>query len=193
MRAPALALCLACLAAPLAAQEGLRPGDAARLNGFEESAARGLLAALAGGAPGDVQSLSGALSGKPEVALDQSLAGEWQCRTLKLGGLSDLIVYSYFKCRFTLRPDGVGFEKLTGSQRTRGTIRYLDGRAVYVGVGYVAGEDPPPYAELPADFQPDGRVETEVALFERVGPDRARLMFPAPATESEFDILELRR
>ncbi|APE44293.1 DUF4893 domain-containing protein [Sulfitobacter alexandrii] len=189
---PALALLLTATAAP--AQVDLRAADAARLDGFESAAGRALLQALAGGAEGDVAALVTALSGTPQVAFDETLAGDWSCRTMKLGGISALVVYTDFRCRFTLRPDGTfAFEKLTGSQLTHGTISFREGRAVYVGVGYVADETPADYADLPADFVSDGRVQTDVAVFERVSPRRARLMFPAPAVESDFDILELTR
>jgi hypothetical protein len=187
-------LAAAALLFPLAAAaQDLRPGDAARLDAFDESAGEALLSALSGGTSGDVAALTRALSGTPQIAFDESLVGEWNCRTMKLGGLTSLVVYTPFRCRITAGPTGFDFEKLTGSQLTRGTITLRNGRAVYVGVGYVRGEDPPAYADLPADFRSDGRVQTDVAIFERVGPGRARLMFPYPATESTFDILELTR
>ncbi len=192
-RLAALLALLVCSGAAFA-QGDLRPGDAARLDRFDASAGSALLQALSGGAPEDVAALTKALSGTAQVAFDETLAGDWSCRTMKLGGLSPLLVYTDFKCRFTIRPDGsFGFEKLTGSQRTRGTITFREGRAIYAGVGYIADEDPADYADLPADFTSDGRVQTNVAVFERVSPSRARLMFPAPAVESDFDILELTR
>jgi hypothetical protein len=175
------------------AQVDLRADDAARLERFTKTAGAALLQALASGATDDVAALTTALGGTPQVALDQDLAGDWQCRTLKLGGMTNLVVYTQFKCRFTFQSDGVAFEKLTGSQRTKGVITYLDGRAVYVGMGFVADATPPDYGDLPAAFVSDGRIQTNVALFERVSPTRARLMFPAPAVESDFDILELTR
>jgi hypothetical protein len=152
-----------------------------------------LLAAMAGGSRSDVAALSGALSGAPQIAFDESLIGDWKCRTMKLGGPTALTVYTNFNCRFSVGETGFDFEKLSGSQRTRGTIQLRDGRAIYVGVGFVAGEAPPAYADLPDDFQSDGKVQTQVAVFERVSPTRARLMFPSPAVESNFDILELTR
>lgn len=175
------------------AQVDLRAYDAARLDRFTQTAGAALLQALASGAADDVAALTTALGGAPQVALAQDLAGDWQCRTMKLGGMTNLVVYTQFKCRFTLQSDGVAFEKLTGSQRTKGVITYRDGRAVYVGMGFVADATPPDYGDLPATFVSDGRIQTNVALFERVSPTRARLMFPAPAVESDFDILELTR
>jgi len=152
-----------------------------------------LLEAIAGGARADVAALTGALAGTPQVAFDPSLAGEWRCRTMKLGGLTRLVVYTNFKCRMTLDNTGVTFEKLSGSQRTSGRIEMREGRAVYLGVGHVSSEEPQDYAKLPPDFEGTSTVFPDVAVFERISERRARLMFPAPVNESDFDILELTR
>ncbi len=187
-----LTLC-SVLALPAAAETPLRPADAARLDGFTAAAGGAVLQALSGGSPADVTALTQALSGTPQIAFDESLNGDWTCRTLKLGGGTALVVYSPFKCRFDIENNGFRFEKLTGSQRTKGKVTFRDGRAVYVGMGYVAGQTPPDYADLPDDFVSDGSVQTDVAILERISPTRARLMFPSPAVESDFDILELTR
>lgn len=178
---------------PLWAQSDLRPEDAARLDGYATAAGRALLQAMSAGSASDVAALSQALSGTAQIAFDETLAGDWNCRTLKLGGLAALVVYTNFKCRFSIGTEGFDFEKLSGSQRTKGTIRLRDGRAIYTGVGYVSDQTPPAYADLPADFTSDGTVQTQVAVFERISPTRARLSFPSPAIESDFDILELTR
>lgn len=188
-----LALILAVLASPLAAQDTLRPEDAARLDGFKTAAGDAFLQAFSGGTPSDVDALATALSGTADIAFDPSLIGEWNCRTMKLGGLAPLTVYTNFRCRFAAGSTGFTFEKLSGSQRTKGVIQLRDGRAIYTGVGFVAGEDPPAYTELPANFTSDGKIQTDIAVFERISPTRARLMFPSPANESDFDILELTR
>jgi hypothetical protein len=188
----ALILALALFPGALAAQD-IRQPEATRLARYEASAGYALLQAMASGAPGDVAALTAALSGEPQAVFDESLHGDWNCRTMKLGGLADLVIYTPFKCRFTIQNDGFRFEKLTGSQLTRGKVTLIDGRAIYLGVGYVAGENPPDYADLPEDFQSDGRVQSDVAILERISPTRARLLFPAPAVESDFDILELTR
>ena len=181
------------LGGPLQAQTDMRPDDMARLARFDAAAGDALLQALSGGAPEDVTQLVGALSGAPIVAFDETMQGEWNCRTLKLGKTLPLVVYRNFSCHFTLHLDGFRFEKRTGSQRTKGMIRMLDGRAIYLGVGFVAGQNPPDYPDLPADFRSDGSVQSQVAVFERVSATHARMMFPSPAVESDFDILELTR
>lgn len=187
-----LALCAA-LSSPALAQDRLRPDDAARLDGYSGALGQSLIEALAGGSAPDVSALTKALSGRPDIAFDETLAGNWKCRTIKMGGIAPLVVYTPFDCVFEIAAGGFTFEKLSGSQRTKGSIQLRNGRAIYVGVGYVAGQNPPAYADLPADFTSDGTIQTQIAVFERISPTRARLLFPAPAVESNFDILELTR
>ena len=174
------------------AQE-IRSQEQARLDRFERLAGTALLEAMAQSEASDVAALSGALAGVPQVAFDPSLNGEWKCRTMKLGGAPQLVVYSNFKCRMSLDNTGVVFEKLSGSQRTSGRIEMREGRAVYLGVGYVASEEPQNYADLDPAFEGSGTITPDVAVFERISDRRARLMFPAPVNENDFDILELTR
>ena len=186
-------LAVALVSSVQAAEAVLRPQEQSRLARFDEIAGRALLEAMAGGAPADVAALAKALSGTPQIAFDESLGGDWNCRTMKLGGQSPLVVYTPFRCRLTFIGDGYSFEKLSGSQRTKGTITLRAGGAVYVGVGFVADQTPPDYADLEPDFEGNGEIQPDVAVFQRVSPTRARLMFPAPVVESDFDILELTR
>ena len=175
------------------AETTLRPVDSARLETFDAAFGDAMMQALNGGDAGDVAILTRALSGQPQVAFSADLQGDWSCRTIKLGGISPLVAYSPFKCRFTASNRGFTFAKLTGSQLTKGEITLREGRAIYAGVGYVRGETPPDYADLPEDFTSGGKVQSDVAVFQRVSPTRARLLFPSPAVESDFDILELTR
>jgi hypothetical protein len=180
-------------ASPALAQSDIRPEDRQRLDRFATTFGDAMLQALSGGAATDVAALTGALSGTPQIAFDESLPGDWKCRTMKLGGNTPLVVYTNFTCRFSIGSQGFDFEKLSGSQRTKGSILLRDGRAIYLGVGFAAGQTPSAYQDLPADFQSDGAIQTQIAVFERISSTRARLMFPAPAVESDFDILELTR
>lgn len=200
MKLPAFTLAMILLAggamtlpASGAAAQDIRPQEQGRLDRFERIAGEALLEALSAGASTDVAALSTALSGTPQIAFDPSLQGEWKCRTMKLGGVARLTVYSNFKCRMALDNTGVTFEKLSGSQRTSGRIEMRNGRAVYLGVGYVSNGSPQDYADLAPDFEGTGSITPDVAIFERVSETRARLMFPAPVNESDFDILELTR
>lgn len=193
MKRALIAGLVATLFAGAAGAQDIRPQERARLDRFERLAGTALMEGMAGGSAADVAQLVTALSGTPQVAFDASLAGDWRCRTIKLGGLTRLVVYTNFKCRMTLDNTGVAFEKLTGSQRTSGRIEMREGRAIYLGVGYSSTEAPQDYGQLAPDFEGTATVYPDVAVFERISATRARLIFPAPVNESDLDILELTR
>lgn len=173
--------------APMRAQEQIC------LDAYHASAGKAILEALSAGSLGDIDQLQTVLSGDAISPLATTLSGDWACRTFKLGGLSPLTVYAQFQCKFT--PDGTAFdfEKLTGSQRTIGRITMQDGAMVYLGVGYVADVAIMTYADLPPEEFGNGEYQPQVGLVEQTGPNTARILFPAPVTESGFDILYLTR
>ena len=67
-------------AAPAIAQDALRPQEQLRLDPFEATAGDALLQAFQSGSADDLAALSRALSGTPQVAFDEGLAGDWSCR-----------------------------------------------------------------------------------------------------------------
>lgn len=179
-----------------AEQAGLRPADRDRLDRVETALGRGLRAALAEGSAEDTATLAAALVGKPAPADPGALAGNWTCRTIKTGGPAPLVVYGEFRCRASASPDGqMTFEKLTGSQRVKGEVVTDGDRLLLVGVGYIAGDTPPGYADLPAEVDPAAaqQVLPSPGIIEMTGPDSGRILFPWPLVESDFDILVLRR
>jgi hypothetical protein len=198
-KAKHLALALSVLPLQVLAQDlptdmPIRPADEERLAAYHAAAGDALLQTLSEGEKADLDAMVGALSGKALQA-DQAvpvLAGEWWCRMIKAGGLLPVTAYSPFRCRMTTYG---GFEKLTGSQRTKGQI-YRDGdRLVYLGTGFIAGDMPPDYAELPeqADIQADPQRLPEVGVVEMVSRTKGRILFPSPQLESRFNILLLTR
>jgi hypothetical protein len=114
------------------------------------------------------------------------MVGDWQCRTIKAGGLAKLVVYGWFKCRVSDDGSGWMLEKVSGSQRTKGRS-FDDGekRLIYLGSFHVAGATAKPYASGPESDQ--------VGYAFRTGPQEWRIEFPAPYYESKLDILEFRR
>ncbi|SEN48477.1 DUF4893 domain-containing protein [Palleronia pelagia] len=192
LRASLLALSLLAVAPAWAAPQ-IRAADADRLARFEEAAGRALLVALSEGDAADIDVLTRALSGRP---LAPAPNGDWNCRTIKLGGLSGLVAYTDFRCRITqVGPTEWRFEKLTGSQRTVGTISMIEGRLIYLGAGHTGEAPATDYAGLPdtqTAVEPNQTIP-QVAVFEQTSGTSARLMFPYPLLESEFDLLYLTR
>ncbi len=188
-------LCLlAVLAATSATAQEVRPADADRLARTDALLGASLRWAFASGAPGDVAVLVEALSGAEEGFAPE---GDWNCRTMKLGGNLPLVVYGNFRCRITADgPDRWRLEKLTGSQFTAGTLTLREDGILYLGTGYVEGGPATDYAGLPPGDQTPvepGQTTADVGWFEQMGPNRARLLLPDPILESDFDILYLTR
>jgi hypothetical protein len=165
----------------------ITPADQARLDKYVETKSKAVEAAKKNGAPEDVAQLDKTLSAPTLVfSEDFDMAGNWQCRTTKLGNDPALVVYGWFKCRVSDDGSGWMLEKTSGSQRTQGRFyTESDKRLTYLGTGYIAGEKPKKYGAGPASDQ--------VGYAYRTGKNEFRIEFPAPAYESVMDILELKR
>jgi hypothetical protein len=160
--------------------------DAARLDAYRAIRAKALDEAKAGGTSENVKTLEEIVSRPALSFADFDLMGEWQCRTVKAGGLASLVFYDWFRCRVTDEGLGWTLEKLSGSQRTKGRFFTEDDtRLMYLGSFFIAGETPPIYGA-------GGETDQAGYVF-REGEDRWRIEFPAPARESKLDILEFRR
>lgn len=116
--------------------------------------------------------------------------GDYRCRTVKLGsqggdeGLG-YVVYGWFRCRIEDTPQGLRFSKLTGSQRPAGLIfPETDRRMILLGSMALASE---PTADSYGQ-RPDRDV---IAVVERIGEARWRLVVPWPQAESNLDLIEL--
>jgi hypothetical protein len=189
MRACLLAALLALPAASAGAdgvvQRLITPADKARLENHEATR-KEALAEAKDGAPADVAELDTALAAGPVSWSDFDMVGNWQCRTIKAGGLARLVVYGWFKCR--VFDDGSGWmvEKVSGSQRTRGRLdTESDTRLIYLGSFHVAADAAKPYGSGPESDQ--------VGYAFRTGPQAWRIELPAPYYESKLDILEFQR
>ena len=116
--------------------------------------------------------------------------GAYRCRTVKLGsqggdeGLG-YVVYGWFACRIEQTSAGLKFSKLTGSQRPSGLLfPENDRHMVFLGSMALASE--------PAARSYGQRPERDmVAVVERIGERRWRMVIPWPANESNLDLIEL--
>ena len=160
--------------------------DEARLEKFDAYRTEALAEARRDGAPDDLATLDGIIDVDILPWSGFDLTGNWQCRTIKLGGSSGIVVYGWFRCKVTDDGSGWRLQKTTGSQRTTG--RFFDeGEKVMtdLGTGSVNEDTPPRYGAGP-DSDQVGRAY-------RTGDQGWRIEFPAPRYESKFDILEFRR
>lgn len=116
--------------------------------------------------------------------------GTYRCRTVKLGsqgGEAGLgyVVYDWFACRIEATPNGLKFAKETGSQRPSGLLFPEDDRHM-VMLGSVALASEPPANSY--GQRPDRDL---IAVLERIGDRRWRLVLPWPQNESNLDLIEL--
>lgn len=163
----------------------ITPADKTRLEKYDATR-KEALAQAKGGLKREVDILDAVAAPTPQSFSGFDMTGNWQCRTIKAGGMSDLVVYDWFRCKVSDDGSGWLLEKISGSQRTKGRF-YTDSdtRLIYLGSGYVSGEKPKAYGKGPATDQ--------VGYAFRTGPSQWRLEFPAPEYESKLDILEFRR
>ena len=123
----------------------------------------------------------------------QPAPGTYRCRTVKMGTKTEVGLafntYPFFRCSIELTPGGdLILTKTTGSQRTRGLLYPdTDRRLVFVGAQAWGMDETgfPRYGHMPERDQ--------VGAFERIGPNRWRLVIPWPRVESKLEILELVR
>lgn len=139
---------------------------------------------------GDLAGLGDLISPRAARADVAPPPGDYRCRTVKLGsqggeqGLG-YVVYGWFACRIQQTPTGLKFSKLTGSQRPSGLLfTETDRQMVMLGSLSLASEPPAnSYGQ-----RPDRDL---VAVLERIGDARWRLVIPWPQSESNLDLIEL--
>jgi Domain of unknown function (DUF4893) len=180
-------LIAAAILVPVTAQAGWRDEassfDQSRLARLEESRSQGL--AESGNDAAAHEALDAAPAGG-------SLVGTWRCRTIKLGGMTSSMVYTWFRCRVFEYNGALRFEKISGSQRMAGTL-YPEGNGyVYLGASWVKGEQPHRYSGNEASAGAEATPDDQIGMFTRTSAG-ARLEMPYPVQESTFDVVELRR
>jgi len=186
---------LAALFAASTAQAGWQdqasPFDANRLAKLDEARAKGLSEAQAGR---DIGLIRAVLDAQTRPASARALEGDWRCRTIKLGGMSPDIVYSWFRCRIARQGDRLTFSKVNGTQRLNGVLYpHESGGFVLLGALSAKGEPPHRYSGNGPSAGAAATPDDAIGLLESTGRSSARIEFPYPVQESTFDIIELRR
>ncbi len=116
-------------------------------------------------------------------------AGDYRCRTIKVGaqGRSTVgyVAYDWFRCRVSAEQGLSSLTKLSGSQRPVGLI-FPDNlkRQIFLGTLELGDE------KMPVNYASD-RMRDMAGVVERIGANRWRLALPAPAYESLLDVIEL--
>jgi hypothetical protein len=182
---------LAATAAQADWQSHISPSDADRLAKLEEAKAKALSEAAAGPDMGVIHAV---LDRPGEAVSAQALKGSWRCRTIKIGGMTPDVVYSWFHCRIHENGEALTFEKISGSQRASGELfPNNSGSWVFLGAFAVKGEKPHAYSGNGASAGAITTPDDAVGILESTGSYSARIEFPYPAQESTFDVIELKR
>ncbi len=168
--------------------------DVQRLSRLDEAKAKALEEAGRGASASDLSIIHAVVDPAPQSASVDALLGQWQCRTIKLGGITPAVIYSWFRCRISMKGGGPYLEKLSGSQVTNGYL-YPDGNGsfVYLGASSVAGEPRHAYSGNGATAGAPVTPDDQIGLLSMIGPGHARVEFPYPLQESTMDVLEMKR
>jgi hypothetical protein len=188
-QAPAPSLAPPCDPVAVAWRAAATEADRRRLRDWRQAWTEALEQARAGGHAGDIAG-EGALL-EPDAALTEPAppAGDYDCRTIKLGtppgGLLTYVSYPAFRCRIGREGERTTFTKLSGSQRPIGRLyRDADRRLVFLGTLQLGDEDRS--HQYGIDEERD-----MVGVVERIGERRWRLVLPYPHFESLLDVIEL--
>jgi len=158
--------------------------DQSRLEQLKDTRSSGLAAALLAQKTSDRQIVAPLYAsglGNPKTIR----TGNYKCRTIKMGGISALVAYSFFDCRISDVGDHFFLEKLTGSQRFSGQLFVQDDGVAYKGAAHYGYEEPRVYGS-------DAKRNQVGCLFDALGkPSSMILELPAPAYESVHDVIEL--
>jgi hypothetical protein len=155
--------------------------DRERLTQLLSSRSRGLGEALAAEDAAD-RAAVGAVFREGFTPVQTVPDGQYRCRTMKLGGISPLVVYSYFDC--TIRDEGTVVEKTSGSQRFTGSLTPAGGGLIYVGALHYGDEEPIRYDQ--------DAERNQIGCLQQVAGEAKRfvLELPSPKFESVHDVIE---
>ena len=101
----------------------LQPRDEARMSRLELSRTKGLAAALGSSNNADRELVSDLFDEDFVPIKDMYEIGKkYRCRTIKLGGITDITIYQWFNCEFNPEGKVLTIRKTTGSQNFFGVL-----------------------------------------------------------------------
>jgi hypothetical protein len=170
-------------------KEVISENDRVRLRDWRQTFEHALDAARKAGHSADIANEGALLDPDAALAGPAIPNGLYNCRVIKLGrqpeGLRDYTSLPGFTCRVRADRSLQRLSKLSGSQRYVGLL--FPGDAIrQVFLGTLALGDETRVLQYGQDQQRD-----VTAYLERIGPDRWRLVMPAPHFESQLDVMEL--
>ena len=189
----AAALALSATAASAGWQDVASQYDQQRLSRLGEAKEKALAEAHAGTGSGDASAIASALAPASHAPSGNELLGAWRCRTIKLGGITPYVVYSWFSCRVSEHGGGLFFEKTSGSQHTAGFLYPGDGGLIYLGASSVTGEPMHAYSGNGASAGASATPDDQIGILTMISGNHARLEMPFPVQESTLDVIELKR
>jgi len=170
-------------------KEVVTEDDRARLADWRTSFTAALDAAKKAGHSAEIAKEGALLD--PDAAIGPSNVPDslYRCRIIKIGAKGEgnlaYVAYPAFYCRLKAEHGLQRFNKFGGSQRYVGLVFPGDAvRQVFLGT-LVLGD------ETRALQYGQDQLRDVAGYFERVGPDRWRLILPKPHFESQFDVIEL--
>ena len=174
-------------------QDQVSDFDKGRLAALGEAKQKALDEAKGSGGTGDASAINAALGPASHAPSAGEVAGSWRCRTIKLGGVTPYVVYSWFNCRIAMRGGGLFLEKTSGSTRTAGFLYPGEGGLVYLGASSVVGEPQHAYSGNGASAGAAATPDDQIGLLTAIDSNHLRLEMPYPVQESTYDVLELKR
>src|SRR6185437_12440468 len=170
-------------------KEVISENDRVRLRDWRKSFENGLAAARKSGHGAEIDREGALLDPDAALAGPAIPNGMYRCRVIKLGakdpGNLDYVTYSGFSCRVKQEHALQRLGKLSGPQRYLGLIFPGDAiRNVFLGTLVFADE------QRALQYGQDQQRDV-AGYIERIGPNRWRLIMPAPHFESPLDVMEL--
>lgn len=167
----------------------LETSDLERLIGLNQSRTKGLSAALKSTNNQDQEYVASLYENDfSQIDNPNELIGKYRCRTIKLGGLSEITIYKWFKCEIWSKEQTLLIKKTTGSQNFMGVLVPAGEGLSYSGALNYG------YEKIYKLYSQD-KQRNQVGCLSAIDKDMISLILemPAPKFESFHDIILLEK